>query len=162
MKKTWAEKLKDKENFPKILKLEKKFPCYNALHKMGVSEGDEVILVNPSEIREIMEQIPCGKLITLAEICRYLAGRHGVKGCCTLTSGIFIMTIANAVEEAARSGIRMNIPYWRTLKADGYLNPKYPGGEESHKKLLEAEGLAVIQKGKRFLVRDHQDHLHKL
>jgi hypothetical protein len=27
MKKTWAEKLEDKQNFPKILKLEKRFPC---------------------------------------------------------------------------------------------------------------------------------------
>ncbi len=35
-KKSWQDKLVDRENFPKILKLEKRFPCYNALHKMGV------------------------------------------------------------------------------------------------------------------------------
>lgn len=30
MKKTWQEKLKDKPSFPKVLRLEKGFPCYNA------------------------------------------------------------------------------------------------------------------------------------
>ncbi|HUW22186.1 MAG TPA: hypothetical protein VMW41_06000 [Candidatus Bathyarchaeia archaeon] len=33
MKKTWLEKLENRKNFPKILKLEKRFPCYNAMHK---------------------------------------------------------------------------------------------------------------------------------
>jgi len=35
MKKTWQEKLEDKPSFPKVLRLEKRFPCYNAVHKMG-------------------------------------------------------------------------------------------------------------------------------
>jgi len=38
------------------------------------------------------------------------------------------MTAANAVEEAARESKDLKIPYWRTLKADGVLNEKYPGG----------------------------------
>jgi len=50
MKKTWAEKLEDKKHFPKIVKLEKRFPCYNAVHKMWAEAGDDVVLANPSEI----------------------------------------------------------------------------------------------------------------
>ena len=43
-------------------------------------------------------------------------------------------------------------PCWRTLKSDRQTNPKYPGGGEAIREKLEAEGHAVIQKGKRFLV----------
>ncbi|MEM3872808.1 MAG: hypothetical protein QXE05_09635 [Nitrososphaeria archaeon] len=47
-KKSWQEKLKDKKNLPKILSLERRFPCYNAVHKMGAQVGDKIVLVNPS------------------------------------------------------------------------------------------------------------------
>ena len=159
MKKTWQEKLVDKESLPKVLKLEKDFPCYNAVHKMGAEAGDEVVLVNPSEVVETMKQVPEGKLVTIVEICKKIAEQHDTKGCCSLTTGIFIMTAANAVEEASREGKLLDIPYWRTLKTDGFLNPKYPGGQEAHKKLLEREGHKVLQKGKRFVVQDFQKHL---
>jgi hypothetical protein len=159
MKKTWQQKLEDQAHFPEIHKLEKRFPCYNAVHKMGAEEGDDIILVNPSEVVKIMKQVPKSKLITIVEICKKIARQHNVKGCCSLTTGIFIMTAANAAEEANKEGKSLDIPYWRTLKSDGFLNPKYPGGQEAHKKLLEQEGHKVIQKGKNFLVRDFQKYL---
>jgi len=159
MKKTWQEKLEDKASLPKVLKLERGFPCYNAVHKMGVEAGDDIVLVNPSEVVEIMKQVPKGKLITIVEICKKIAKQHKVKGCCSLTTGIFIMTAANAAEEASKEGKVLDIPYWRTLKSDGFLNEKYPGGQEAHKKLLEQEGHKVIHKGKRLLVQDFKKHL---
>jgi len=159
MKKTWQEKLEDKASLPKVIKLEKGFPCYNAVHKMGAEAGDDIVLVNPSEVIEIMKQVPKGNLITIVEICKNISNQHNVKGCCSLTTGIFIMTAANATEEAARDGKSLDIPYWRTLKSGGFLNPKYPGGQEAHKKLLEQEGHKVIQKGKMFMVQDFQEYL---
>jgi len=159
MKKSWAQKLTDKENFPKILKLEKKFPCYNAVHKMGAEAGDDVILVNPSEILPIMAAVPRGRVITIVEICRKIAARHRVKACCSLVTGIFIMTAANAVEEASGSGKKPKIPYWRTLKADGFLNEKYPGGQENHKILLEKEGHKIVPRGKKYQVADLEKRL---
>ena len=158
-KKSWQEKLADKKGLPKILKLEERFPCYNAVHKMGAEAGDEVVLVNPSEVVEIMRQIPRGKVETIVEICKSIAKAHGVKGCCSLTTGIFIMTAANAAEEAAKEGKGLGIPYWRTLKAGGFLNEKYPGGVEAHKKLLEEEGFNIRGKGKRLFVDDYKKYL---
>lgn len=152
-------KLADKKGLPKVLRLQKRFPCYNAVHKMGVEEGEPVVLANPSEVVEVMKQVPNGKLITIVEVCKALAKKHKVKGCCSLTTGIFIMTAANAVEEAARTGKSMKIPYWRTLKTDGFLNEKYPGGARAQKQLLEAEGFTVIQKGKKFMVQDFSTYL---
>ncbi len=161
MKKTWHEKLNDKDNLPKILKLETGFPCYSAVHKMGAEVGDDVILVNPSEVVSIMKQVPKGELITIVEICQRIASQHGVKACCSLTTGIFIMTAANAVEEVSSKGGMLDIPYWRTLKTGGYLNAKYPGGQEAHRRLLEDEGFTVVAKGKNYQVLDHEQYLMK-
>ncbi len=140
-------------------------PCYNALHKMGVNVGDKVVLVNASEIMPLMAKVPKGKLITIREICEKIARNHKVKGCCTLTTGIFIMTVANAAQEeiAARKDSPLaRIPYWRTLKAEGFLNEKYPGGLEAHKQLLGKEGHKIIPRGKKYQVADFEKHLIRL
>ncbi len=157
-KKSWQEKLADKKGLPKILELGERFPCYNAVHRMGAEAGDEVILVNPCEVVEIMRDVPRGKVVTIVEICKQIAKAHGVKGCCSLTTGIFIMTTANAAEEAAKEGKSLGVPYWRTLKADGFLNEKYPGGIEAHKRLLEEEGFSIRRKGKRLFVDDYEKY----
>lgn len=158
-KKSWQEKLVDKNNYPKVLRLQEKFPCYNAVHKMGANAGDDVVLVNPSEIVTIMKLVPKGKLITLAEICKTIAKKHYVKACCSLTSGIFVMTAANAAEEAVAEGKSLHIPYWRTLKINGFLNEKYPGGALAQKKLLEQEGFTIVKKGKKYVVKDFQKYI---
>jgi hypothetical protein len=41
------------------------------------------------------------------------------------------------------------------------INAKYPGGVEGQKKLLEKEGHKVIQKGKKYIVVDHEKSLIK-
>jgi hypothetical protein len=158
-RKSWQEKLGDKKGLPKKLKLEKKFPCYNAVHKMGAEVGNEIVLANPREIVKVMKNVPSGRLITIIEICKKIAKRYKAEACCSLTTGIFIMTAANAAEEAAREGKDLNIPYWRTLKSGGFLNEKYPGGAEAHKELLEREGFKIIRKGRKFVVDDYEKHL---
>ncbi len=160
-KKSWQEKCADKEGLPKVLKLQKSFPCYNAVHKMGCEVGDDVVLVNPSEVIAVMRKVPKGKVITLVDICKTIAKNHHVKGCCSLTTGIFVMTAANAAVESAK-GKPLLLPYWRTLKADGSLNEKYPGSATSQKKLLEREGFSIIKKGKKFVVQDFEKFQMKL
>ena len=56
-------------------------------------------------------------------------------------------------------------PYWRTLKANGELNAKYPNGIEAQKEKLEAEGHTIIQKGRkniRYYVKDYENSLFDL
>ena len=161
MAKTWQEKMQDKEGTPKILKLEKRFPCYNAVHKMGAEIGDDVVLVNPREVAALMRRVPAGKLATLNDICKALSKQYNVKACCTLTAGIFTMTVANAAEEMKAEGKSNDLPYWRTLKSHGQLNPKYTGGVEQHKALLEEEGFDVLFKGKRAFVKDYEQYRHQ-
>jgi hypothetical protein len=106
-----------------------------------------------------MKSVPPSGLVTIIEVCKGLAEKHGVKGCCSLTAGVFIMAAANAAEKAAGQGIDLKIPYWRTLKAEGFLNEKYPGGVEAHRAKLEEEGFTVLRRGKRLLVKDYQNFL---
>jgi hypothetical protein len=165
MRKTWYEKMQDKPGYPKVLTLEKGFPCYNAVHSIGADEGDPVVIVNPSEIIPLMAAVPQCRLTTVIEICKHVAIQHGVKGCCSLVTGIYTMTIANAVEECRANGTHLEllkIPWWRTLKSEGYLNEKFPGGQEAQKSHLEAEGFQVIARGSKYQVKDWQDHLAEL
>jgi alkylated DNA nucleotide flippase Atl1 len=161
-KKSWQEKMADKKSLPKVLKLEQSFPCYKVLVKMGANEDDKIVLTNPSEVEEIMKSVPEGKLITIYEICKKLSKKYNVKGCCTLTTGIFIMTAANAAYELRQEGKKCSNPYWRTLKADGFLNDKYPGGVEAQKEMLENEGFKVAKRGKRYFVPDFEKRLVKI
>jgi alkylated DNA nucleotide flippase Atl1 len=156
-KKTWKEKLEDNKSFPKILELKARFPCFRALSAMGAKPGDSVVIAPPLEVDAIMKEVPKGKLITLTEICKTLAKKHDTQYCCTLTTGIFITVSANAAEETDGDN-----PYWRTLKNNGELNKKYPGGLEKQKIMLENEGHEIFNKGKRFFVKDYQKFLFEV
>ena len=149
--------MQDPKDMPKILALEARFPCRKPLEKMGAQIGDSVVLAPPSDVLAIMRTVPEGKLITLAQICERLALQHGAQYCCTLTTGIYITIVANASEEMGT-----DVPYWRTIKNTGELNPKYPGGVEKQKTILELEGHTIIQRGQkhlRYFVKNHENHL---
>lgn len=56
-------------------------------------------------------------------------------------------------------------PYWRTLKANGVLNEKYPAGVEAQKAKLEQVGHTILQKGRtniRYVVKDYEQFLFDL
>ena len=72
-----------------------------------------------------------------------------------LFRGIHASIAARAADEMETNGKKKITPYWRTLKAKGELNPKYPGGLENLKVRLMAEGHEVITKRKRMFVADY-------
>ena len=150
-KKSWVEKLHDSKDLPKIEPIPEKW-------RKRLGEGLFVIPA-PLEVDEIMRQVPQGRVITVSEIRQVLAKKHGVKTACPLTTGIFVWIAANAAEEMRQQGQQDITPYWRTLKSGGELNPKYPGGVENHKKLLEAEGHKIIQRGRRYFVDGYEEKL---
>jgi hypothetical protein len=121
-----------------------------------------MVIPAPCEVDEVMRRVPKGKLVTINEIRALLARKHGASIACPITTGIFAWIAAHAADEAARAGTKRITPYWRTLKTDGELNPKYPGGIPNLKDRLEAEGHQVVKKGTRYLVADFQKALVKL
>ena len=147
-RKTWQEKLKDRPSCPRVVRLERGFPCHNSVHKMGAGVGDEIVLVNPSQVVAIMKRIRKERLTTIIDICRQVARNHDVKACCSLTAGIFIMTAANAAEEAAilfrGSGELIVKLCERALQYDGrgcpsFLRETADIEEEAYRLLLEPE-----------------------
>jgi alkylated DNA nucleotide flippase Atl1 len=107
----------------------------------------------------IMKRVPRGRLITVNEIRNALARKHGATIGCPITTGIFAMIAAHVAREELGEGRARGTPCWRTLKSDGEINPKYPGGIEDQKARLESEGQRVIRKGKKYLVEDYEKDL---
>lgn len=118
-----------------------------------------VVIPAPIEVDELMRKVPEGKLATINEIRTALARKHKATIGCPLTTGISAWVAANAAEEEREKGREDVTPYWRTLKTGGEINPKYPGGPEAQKKLLEREGHRVVQRGKRCFVLDYEKFL---
>jgi hypothetical protein len=150
-KKSWREKLADSKGLPKTGRIEGRMT-----RRWG--EGTMVIPA-PVEVDAIMKKIPRGKLITINEIRAALARKHQVSIACPITTGIFAWIAAHAAEEAAADGQKRITPYWRTLKAGGLLNEKYPGGIPNLKKRLIAEGHRILNQGKRYIVADFEKSL---
>jgi hypothetical protein len=118
-----------------------------------------VVIPAPREVDAIMRSVPLGKLITIQEIRAMLAQRHGATIGCPLTTGIFAWIAAHAAEEEAGRSGGVAAPYWRTLKAGGFLNEKYPGGALAQKAELEREGHRIIRNGRRYAVAEYERSL---
>ncbi|MGB9659932.1 MAG: hypothetical protein ACPLY9_05380 [Nitrososphaerales archaeon] len=153
-RKSWSEKLKDDKGLPKVEVI---------TDKMSKRWGTgTVVIPAPIEVDDIMRRVPEGKLITINKIREALAKKHNATIGCPITTGIFAWVAANAAEERRQKGEKNITPYWRTLKSNGTLNPKYPKGIEGQKILLEKEGHKVVQKGKEYVVVDYEKSLAKL
>lgn len=153
-RKSWSEKLRDSKDLPKVEKISQKMS-----KRWGTGT---VVIPAPMEVDEIMRRVSKGKLITINEIRAALARKHGATIGCPMTTGIFAWIAANAAEEQRQEGKKGITPYWRTLKAGGVINPKYPGGVEGQRSLLEKEGHKVVLKGKKHVVVDYEESLAEL
>lgn len=117
--------------------------------------GEKMFFAPPIAYDEVMRTIPWGKVITVGEIRNEFARKNNADFTDPITAGIFVSIAAWASEQRSDD----ETPYWRTLKAHGELNAKYPGGVEKQRKKLEAEGHVIVQKGrkqKRYYVKDYE------
>jgi hypothetical protein len=151
VKKTYNEKLQFCGDMPKI----EEITDLKSIERFG---GTRMLIAPPLEYDEVMKRVTRGKVITSDRIRSYLAKKHGADFTCQLTAGIFINIAANASEERGSD----KTPFWRTLKKDGELNEKYPGGIEVQKALLEEEGHEIVKKGKRCFVKDYEKKLFEI
>ncbi len=153
-KKDFNAMLKDGKDMPKIVEITDE----KSIEKYG---GRRMYFAPPLDYDEVMRRIPEGKLITVGAIREYFAKKNGADFTDPITAGIFCSIAAWASFQRTED----KTPYWRTLKANGELNPKYPGGVEAQRKLLEAEGHTVIEKGRtniRLYVKDYEKFLFGL
>ena len=151
----------DKKDFNAMLNDSKDMPKFQiitdekSIQKYG---GDRMYFAPPIDYDRVMRLVPRGKLLTVGMIRECFARRSGADFTEPITAGIFVAIAAWASFQRKDD----ETPYWRTLKANGELNAKYPGGIEAHRELLESEGHTVIQKGRtniRYYVKDYEKSL---
>ncbi|HJF95035.1 MAG TPA: MGMT family protein [Lachnoclostridium phocaeense] len=123
--------------------------------------GEKMFFAPPVTYDEIMKKVPRGKVITVGAIREYLAEENGADFTDPITAGIFVSIAAWASHQRTED----KTSYWRTLKANGELNAKYPGGIAAQKEKLEAEGHTVVERGRkniRYYVKDYEKVLFEL
>jgi alkylated DNA nucleotide flippase Atl1 len=150
-RKSWAEKLADDKGLPRVQRV-----TGGLSRRWGTGT---MVIPAPREVDALMKQVPRGRVTTIHELCAALASRHHADFACPLTTGIFAWIAAHAAAEAAAAGRKRVTPYWRTLKAGGELNSKYPGGIETVRPLLETEGHRLETRGKRCFVAGFRERL---
>lgn len=154
----------DKKDFIAMLHDSKDMPKFQIITDQKSIEkygGNKMYFAPPIDYDTIMKQIPYGKVITIGNIREYFATENGADFTEPITAGIFISIAAWASHQRTEDPT----PYWRTLKANGELNPKYPGGIGAQREKLEAEGHTIIQKGRkniRYYVKDYENFLFTL
>ena len=140
--------LHDSKDMPKIQIITDR----KSIEKYG---GNKMYFAPPLDYDRVMKRVPSGRVTTVGEIREYFAKQSGADFPEPITAGIFVSIAAWASHQ--RSGDET--PYWRTLKANGELNEKYPGGIEAQKEKLEEEGHTILSRGRkniRYYVQDYE------
>ncbi len=154
----------DKKDFNAMLADSKDMPKFQtitdekSIEKYG---GGRMYFAPPMDYDRVMRLVPFGKLLTVGTIRDYFANTSGADFTEPITAGIFVSIVAWASYQRKDD----KTPYWRTLKANGELNAKYPGGIEAQKEMLEKEGHTIIQKGRKnikYYVKDFESVLFPL
>lgn len=154
----------DKKDFNAMLNDSKDMPKFQtitdqkSIQKYG---GSRMYFAPPIDYDKVMKLVPMGKLLTVGTIRDYFARQSGADFTEPITAGVFVSIVAWASYQRTDH----KTPYWRTLKANGELNPKYPGGVEAQKEMLEKEGHRILQKGrvnKKYYVKDYEKKLFAL
>ena len=138
----------EKKDFNAMLHDSKDMPKFQAITDEKSIEkygGNRMYFAPPIDYDRVMREVPYGKVTTVGEIRDYFAKLSGADFTEPITAGIFVSIAAWASYQRSAD----ETPYWRTLKANGELNEKYPGGIEAQRQKLEAEGHTVIQKGRK-------------
>ena len=153
-KKDFNAMLIDSKDMPKIQIITDE----KSIEKYG---GNKMFFAPPIDYDKVMRLVPFGRVLTVGAIREYFARKSGADFTEPITAGIFVSIAAWASFQRSED----QIPYWRTLKANGELNAKYPGGIEVQKEKLEAEGHTIIQKGRKnikYYVKDYVNALYDL
>ncbi|MGI9256939.1 MAG: hypothetical protein ACR2PY_08410 [Salinispira sp.] len=151
MAKSAVEKVRDRNKAHKIVdRLPDGIPW--------APNGARMVVSTPWEIYAIISEIPKGNILTISVIREYLAKKYGTDIACPVSTGMFINMSALASEELRDQGENF-APYWRVLRADGSLNPKYPEGTAAQEIALEAEGFTFKKLRKTIFVEHYEDYL---
>lgn len=150
-KKDFNAMLHDSKDMPKIQRI----TDARSIKKYG---GSRMYFAPPIDYDRAMRRVPFGKVTTVGAIRALFARQNGADFTEPITAGVFVSIAAWASAQRAED----ETPYWRTLKANGELNEKYPGGVAAQREKLAAEGHEIITRGRsniRYYVKDYEKSL---
>jgi len=133
---SWRQKL-ERQQEPKIVDIPVRM-------RSRFGKG-RMVIPRPLDVDALIRRVPEGKLVTVLHLREELARRSQVDVACPLCTGIFVRIAAEAAEEERRAGKKVVTPYWRVLRSDGSLQPKFPGGPNAQRRMLSGEGHKVLR-----------------
>ena len=104
-------------------------------------------------VRNVVRGVRKGKLVTMEQVQQKLASDFGVEAACPARITKALQLIAQEPRPAG---------YWRVVKKNGALIPKFPDGVRGHAALLKREGFQIDTKKKSPSVVDYQSNLATL
>jgi|SRR5579884_2984702 len=134
-RKSWREKM-DNSNLRKLVPVPPRMQ-----KRLG---SGTMLLPSPREVEAFIGTVRAGSVTTVSHIRETLARKYAVDVTCPLVTGIFVRIAAEAAEEDAAAGKATITPYWRVVRDDGSLIPKFPGGVERQAERLRDEGHRII------------------
>ncbi|HEY7401980.1 MAG TPA: hypothetical protein VIB39_00530 [Candidatus Angelobacter sp.] len=130
----WRQKL-ERQQEPRIVDIPARMQARFGKGRM--------VIPKPLDVDALIRRVPKGKLVTVLQLREELARRSKVDVACPLCTGIFVRIAAEAAAEEQRAGRKVVTPYWRVISGEGRLNPKFPGGLNSQRRMLSGEGHKV-------------------
>ena len=123
MPKTWHEKLNDGRE-PLVEVTDKAFA--------GIPAGVKMVIPTPKVVKELIEQIPSGKTLSVHDLRKEIARLFSADVTCPLTTGIFLRIVAEAAMDEHRAGKSWDevTPFWRVLDAKSKAAAKLSCGPQ--------------------------------
>lgn len=122
-------------------KLERPHPKHGSI---VVARGRRTLIPRPLDVDALIRSVRKGRVLTIGQLREKLAATAGAETTCPLCTGIFLKVAAEAAEEARRAGRKRITPYWRVVRDNGALNPKFPGGTAAQAAKLREEGQQIV------------------
>jgi hypothetical protein len=152
-RKSWEEKRNDAKDLPKVVHLKGQ-----AQRKWRVKT---LAIPSPLEVFSLIRKLPRGKIATTSSLQSAVARKHSAEMGCPVTTEIFVWISAHASEELETKHAGTGAPYWRVVKSDGSLNPKFPGRAERQAERPAREGITTEKHGLKTYVADIEAVRHR-
>jgi hypothetical protein len=109
----------------------------------GVPAGARLLISCPMELAEhLRTQLPAGTTVSMQQLRRDLAARHGADATCPVSTAIFLRTVAEAAWDELEAGqpIEQVAPFWRAVEPGSPLAKKLRCGSDWIAQQRAAEG----------------------
>ncbi|MFN0134170.1 MAG: hypothetical protein ACKVW3_16775 [Phycisphaerales bacterium] len=133
--------LKKKKQTTAREKLEREHPSHGTI--ATGRKGESLLIPRPLDVDAAMRGVRKGRVQTMGELRARLARDAGAESACPLCTGIFARMAAEAAEEDRHAGRKRITPYWRTVRDNGSMNEKFPGGRQAQAAMLRTEGIRL-------------------